>query len=124
MPKRSQPLDTEFAQRIKELMASKGIKNSGHFHKIIGVSKRTIDEWIKGRIPTYRTDLRKLCDLFEVDLDYLIFGKTSKPSKVIQINFTPSKPDGIQAERRVEIRREEDKLLRSLVISLLSKPTE
>ena len=81
------PRDPGFAERLKVLLQSKGIKNNNRFSRAIKKAPIVTLKWLKGCVPGYPRDLKLLCDFFNVSADYLLFGKEfekrEEPSRIV-----------------------------------------
>lgn len=129
------PLDGEFARRLKELMEKKGFnierREVSEFARSLGKKETTVHAWIKGRVPTLPSDLKLLCQYFNISADYLLFGEENNGKKpqspsleyVIRIKVeSPTLQELFQkSDRRKKLRREEDKA-KDLLLKMLTKP--
>jgi len=61
----------KFKERLVELKLEKKL-SSKEIAEIIGVSKRAVNEYLKGDINPSIQNLIKLADLFNCSLDYLV----------------------------------------------------
>ena len=61
----------EFGKRLKELRESKKLKCS-ELGELMGFSQVAITYWENGRSEPKLKDLLKLCEIFEVSIDYLL----------------------------------------------------
>ncbi len=104
--KRERPLDPRFAERLKKLLEGKGIKKNKDFALGIGRAESLTLDWQDGKLPTYPEDWAALSDFFNVTADYLLLGREHP------------------AERRIDLRRESDKLQTLLSRTILNPKKE
>jgi hypothetical protein len=87
MPGARIPRDPGFAERLKGLLQSRGIKNNNRFSQAIDRSAVVTAKWLKGAIPRNSRDWRLLCDFFNVSADYLLLGrefeKREEPARIV-----------------------------------------
>lgn len=126
------PRDPGFAERLKKLLKIKGIKNNNQFAKAINKAPIVTLGWLKGKVPGYPEDWKLLCDFFDVSADHLLLGKGNGDDRNIKITFNiPIDGQDRRAsdlhkflgvtdlEKREGFRRIEDKVLWTLVWTLL-----
>ena len=86
-----------FAEKIRELRNKKGLSQT-ELGKAVGVSLRTVRNWeLEGRYPQQREIYRKLADVLDCDVEYLLSEKAvfvAKPDK-------DSEEEGIKDAERV-----------------------
>jgi len=68
---------SKFAERLKELRERRGLSQY-KLAELLGVSPSTVAAWEVGRNEPSYDMLRKIADVFEVSVDYLL-GKTDEP---------------------------------------------
>lgn len=62
-------------KNLKKLLQKSGIKASD-LSRAVGVSAKTIHNWLIGQKPRDIQQVKKVAEYFGVSLDYLCFGKT------------------------------------------------
>lgn len=78
-----------FGQRLRDLRNSRGISQN-ELSKHIGVSKSSVNMYERDeREPGFET-LEAIADFFNVNMDYLLSGKTERAEKVQYIQIGPS----------------------------------
>lgn len=62
------------AQHIKELMKSKKLTQT-EFATAIGVGQSSVSDWLNSKSEPSVENLWKICDYFDISLDYLVGRK-------------------------------------------------
>ena len=68
----------ELDKVLRQLLNSRDIRPTT-LAKEVGVSAKTIHNWLVGQSPRDISQVKKVADFFGVSLDYLCFGKTDGP---------------------------------------------
>ena len=68
-------------ERIVNLLAEKGIKNS-ELTDYLGINATAVSEWKNGKMSSYRKYIAEISDFFEVSADYIL-GKTHLRNGVV-----------------------------------------
>ena len=89
--------DMKFLENLEHLLDLHDM-NKSELAKSIGITQPTITAWYsKGCDNVSLSILRKICNLFHITLDELIYGKTEK----ITFNVTGYSPEELQVIRTV-----------------------
>lgn len=83
--------DGGFGERLSQAIEARGDRLAGAARKM-GVSKQTLDQWVKGRsVP--RADVAfEICQRYGMDLEYLLSGKISFVSASADLVMLPHFP--------------------------------
>ncbi len=79
----------DFGERLEGLCKDRGI-SINELSRRIGVSSKTVHTWVgkNGASPRRPDDLKKLCEFFDVSLEFLVFGE--ERSENIEALFSKS----------------------------------
>jgi len=68
-------------EQLSELLLQRHM-SAAELSKEIGIPKSTISDWLSGTSPRNIAHVKKVADYFEVSLDYICFGETSKQNEI------------------------------------------
>ncbi len=79
----------EFMERLHALMYAHGMNNRT-LARTLGMAESIVSHWDAGTEPKITT-LAKICKLFHVNADFMLFGKRKEPTSTLMIEDVKEK---------------------------------